>query len=192
MVIVFSAIVLFPVCTGLGREVQAGRRNTKILVVFHPFKTATLSAEVSGVVTKAHYEMGAQFKTGTPLIDLNPAIYLAEKQKMDALLSFTATALETNTNLFKQQSISEIEFAKAKADLEVAKANVALAQYKLEACTVRAPYPGRVVKLLVNENEWIEQGQPLIEIVDDRIMRARFYLPSRFYGRIKTGQILKV
>lgn len=192
MVMVLLAFAFFRVYSASSQEDQIDTMTRKILVILQPFKTATLSAEVSSVVTKIRHEMGRKFKKNVPLIDLDPELYFAEKKKADALLTFAATAYETNHKLYNQQSISEVEFAKVKANLEVAKSNVAIAKKKLTACSVRSPYPGRVVKLLVNEKEWVQQGQPLIEIVDDRIIRAKFLIPSGFYGHIQRGQLLDV
>ena len=44
----------------------------------------------------------------------------------------------------------------------------------------------------MKENEIVQQGQPLIEIVDDQIMRAKFHVPLGFNGHLDIGQILNV
>ena len=192
MVIILQGAALFHAYAASGAEDPTGPTARNILVMLHPLRSATLSAEVSSVVRKIHYEMGEKFKKDARLIDYNAALLLAEKKKADARLIFAVAAYETNHNLYSQNSVSEIELAKAKADLEIAKANVAIAKKKLAACSIRAPFSGRVVKLLVNESELVQEGQPLIEIVDDRIIRAKFLVPSLFYGRIRIGQRLDV
>jgi multidrug efflux pump subunit AcrA (membrane-fusion protein) len=42
----------------------------------------------------------------------------------------------------------------------------------------------------VNENEWVQQGQPLIEIVNDQVIRAKFLVPFEYHGKIRIGQIV--
>lgn len=166
--------------------------SQKVLVTLFAHKTNTLSAEVSGTIIKAPYEMGQRFKIDESLVELNPKLFSAEKRKASALLKYAIAAFETNYSLNVQKSIASIEFAKVMADLEVAKANLAMSDKKLDACSVRAPYDGRVAKLLVKENEWVEQGQPLIEIVDDQIIRAKFIVPFIFYDHIQIADSMVV
>ena len=192
VVIVLPVLILLHTYPAYGQEDLTDPINRKVFVMLHPLKSATLSAEVSSVVKRIHRKMGERFKKGASLIDLNAALYLAENEKADARRIFAVAAYETNGKLYHQKSVSEIEFAKAKADLEIAKANVAIANERLAACSIRAPFSGRVVKLLVNESELVQEAQPLIEIVDDRIIRAKFLAPSLFYGRIRIGQMMDV
>ena len=189
-IMVLPAAALFLVPSVQGEEDAAGAMNARILVIVHPSRVATLSAEVLSVVKNIHNEMGDKFRKGDVLIELDPALYLADKKKADALLTYSEAVYKTNLKLYKQKSVSEIEFSRAKADFKVAEGNVAIAQKKLSACLIRSPYTGRVVKQLINENELVQPGQPLIEIVDDRTMRAQFLVPSPFWSQIQPGQVL--
>ena len=195
MAIALSAAIGLFTCSAYGQDDPkdaADITSKKILAIFHPLKTATLSAEVLSVVKKVRHEMGEKFKKNDILIDLDATLYVAAKKKADATLVSADAANRTNRKLYAQKSVSEIEFSRAKADLEIAKASVAIAKRELAACSVRAPYCGRVVKLLVNENELVQPGQPLIEILDDGTMRAKFMAPSVFYNHIQMGQTLSV
>jgi membrane fusion protein, multidrug efflux system len=191
-VIILVSVILLNTYSAHAQEDMAKRLSKKILVVLHPLKSATLSAEVPSVVKKIHHEMGEKFREKEVLIDFDSNFYKADKKKANALLTYAYTVYKTNKKLYNQKSVSDVEFAKAKADLNVAKADLSIASKKLSACSIRAPYSGRVVKLLVKENEIVQQGQPLIEIVNDQIMRAKFHVPLGFNGHLDIGQILNV
>ncbi len=191
-VIILVSVILFHTYSAHAQEDMANKLSKKILVVLHPLKSATLSAEVPSVVKKIHHEMGEKFREKEVLIDFDSKFYLADKKKANALLAYANTVYKTNQKLYNQRSVSDVEFAKARADLDVAKADLSIASKKLSACSIRAPYHGRVVRLLVKENEIVQQGQPLIEIVDDQIMRAKFHVPLGFNGHLDIGQILNV
>jgi len=190
--IIFFCVIQYNNYSTYAQEDMANRMNNRILVVLHPLRSATLSAEVSSVVKKIYHEMGEKFSEKEVLIDFDSDFYLADEKKAKALLTYAYTVYNTQKRLYDQKSVSDVEFAKAKADLYVAKANLSMASKKLSSCSIRAPYPGRVVKLLVKENEIVQQGQPLIEIVDDQIMRAKFHVPFEFNGDLDIGQILDV
>ncbi len=82
------------------------------------------------------------------------------------------------------------ELSKAERDVAVAQARCDLAQGELRGCTLKAPYAGRVARVLINENELVERGTPAIEIVDDRVLRAKFLLPSTLFRGVRLGQEL--
>lgn len=121
--------------------------------------------------------------------------------------------LDVTQKLFDDGHASQIELvdaqrelAAAEADCEVVRATVIqeqsdatrnlatatarhdLAVRELDACHLTAPYAGRVARILVHEHELVDRGTPLIEIVDDRTLRARFLVPSRWFGEVRLGQ----
>ena len=153
IVLVLPVTALFHAPPAIGEEVPAGGMNARVLVIIHPSRVATLSAEVLTVVKRIHLEMGEEFKKGSVLIELDPALYLADKKKADALLIYAEAVYKANLNLYKQKSVSEIEFSRATADFQVAEGNVAIARKKLSACSIRSPYHGRVVKQLTGEQQ---------------------------------------
>lgn len=80
----------------------------------------------------------------------------------------------------------------ARKDEAVAQVNVDIAADDLAACSLLAPFPGRVSKVYVNEHELVDRGTRLLEIVNDRVLWAQFLLPSRVFGRVRTGQTVSI
>lgn len=166
--------------------------NQGYLAIFYPLKSATLSAEVGGTVTAINYDMGEAFKKNDALIVLDAEYLQAEKEKAEATRDYYASAYRSKRKLYQQKSVSSIEYAKSQADYHVSKADFAIAKKRVDACTIRAPFNGKVVKHLVQENEFVTEGQPLLEIIDDSIIRVKFHLPSAIYRQLAVGQIFKV
>lgn len=80
-----------------------------------------------------------------------------------------------------------MDLATAQRDAEQARVDLEAAERRLSACTVRAPCAGRVVRVAVHEYERTERGQPLLEIVSDDTLLARFLLPSRLFKTVVKG-----
>lgn len=99
-----------------------------------------------------------------------------------------ATVAETECELVAATTAREL--IKARRDLGVARGELDLAADELAACTMAAPYAGRVARVLVHEHEWVQRGTPLLEIVDDQVLRAKFLLPSRLFQAVALGQTL--
>ncbi len=96
------------------------------------------------------------------------------------------------TQLEQIHAAQQVKLAEAENELAQAQQNVTHAQKLFDACTIKAPYPGRVVDVFVHEHEMIERSKPVIEIVDDRILIARFLLPAEEIDSVSTGRQLYI
>ncbi|MEW6199887.1 MAG: HlyD family efflux transporter periplasmic adaptor subunit [Planctomycetota bacterium] len=84
------------------------------------------------------------------------------------------------------------ELNKAEREAALARARLELARHELAGCTVGAPYDGRVARVLVHEHERVERGAPLIEVVDDRVLLAKFLVPSALFRCVARGRELRL
>jgi multidrug efflux pump subunit AcrA (membrane-fusion protein) len=57
----------------------------------------------------------------------------------------------------------------------------------VNGCTVRAPFPGRVVKMIVNEHENVFPNDQLISLLDDSLLEIELILPSKSLAWLKVG-----
>jgi len=96
------------------------------------------------------------------------------------------------TQLEQIQASRQTQLADARRELAQAMRNVELARKNLDACTIKAPYPGRVVDVYVHEHEMIERTMPLVEIVNDHKLIAKFLLPSEMFQQIDVGRALTI
>ncbi len=191
--------LLLTVFTGVGRsdaenspKDPSADAEQGYISILYPIKSATLSSEVMGVIHKINFDMGAAFKKGAVLMLIDDGYFLSEKDKAEASKAFAAAAYQSKRELYNQKSISTHELAKAQSDYQIAMANFDIAQKRLAACTIRAPFDGKIAKRLTNENEFVAEGQPLLEIIDDRMIRAKFHLPASIYAQIEVGQCFDV
>ncbi len=139
------------------------------------------------------------------------------RRQAEAALNAAEANLTATQRLFKNRHASAIDLAAAQRDvtiartrmeaalsqaaadlaaarrqLAVAEAQLDLVQYELSSCRVEAPYAGRVARLLVQEHEWVERGRPLMEIVDDTVLRARFLIPADAIAHAAKGKRIAI
>ncbi len=163
-----------------------------VAVVLRARQEAVLSAEVDTLVLKIEKEMGRSFAAGEPLMRLDARKYEQSVAKTRAILAAAQAKLKTTEKLYRDGNAREQDYEAARRDVAIAEANLAVAEQELAACTVRAPYPGRVVKVHVDAYNYVEEGDKLLHILDDRVLRAVFLLPDRFYTRVRKGQTLTI
>ncbi|MGI9317543.1 MAG: efflux RND transporter periplasmic adaptor subunit, partial [bacterium] len=59
-------------------------------------------------------------------------------------------------------------------------------------CILRAPYSGKVVARLTNRYEYVNSGQPVMEIIDDSKLHMQLYVPSIWITKINKDTSFKV
>jgi multidrug efflux pump subunit AcrA (membrane-fusion protein) len=57
---------------------------------------------------------------------------------------------------------------------------------------VIAPFNGRVAEQRVREQQFVQAGQPLLDILDDSVLELEFLVPSVWLRWLKPGQAFNV
>lgn len=174
----------------LGQQAPGG--SPTLAVMFEPKRQATLSAEASGRAESVTREMGQAFAKGELLVRLDAQPYQQALKKARATLAASAAHMKTTARLHQDKAASETDLRYAERDLATAQANEVLAARDLAACTIEAPFAGRVRRTLVKEHEWVDRGKPVVEILDDSVLLAKILLPSWSIGRVPVGMVMQI
>lgn len=167
--------------------------------VLEPLSHTLLSTEINVRVTKIYKRMGDCFQKGEPLIQLDDINLRATYQRAIAILQKARCVMATKERLFKSGISSHMDLIDAKAQLGSAEAEATIALKNLTDATILAPYDGRVVLLNVEEDEyplqeWHIKNKPIMEVINDKILRAKVLIPSTVLRRVQIGDqlIIKV
>ncbi len=152
---------------------SANMPQETLKVVFYPHKEAVISSELQSTVKIIAKEFGQSFKKDDMLIHLSEDMFAWQRDKAEAIYNQELKTFNVISRLYREKSRSVIELEEARGKLNVAKANVNIANKEFDNCTIKAPYNGRVEKVFINEGEWVEPGAMLLKIVDDSILYAR-------------------
>lgn len=167
----------------LGGRGDAEERTTP--VILEPRAQTTKASEIASTVLRVHRELGQSFKKGDLLIELDRAIFEANLVRAEAGVSFAEAEYERKKRLLRGGTGAPHEVESARFAFEDAKAKLAVAKKQVESCSILAPYDGRVADTLINQYETVQAGAPLIRLVDDSVLRAKFLVPSRLINRVE-------
>ncbi|BEU23420.1 HlyD family efflux transporter periplasmic adaptor subunit [Paraburkholderia sp. 22B1P] len=78
------------------------------------------------------------------------------------------------------------------AQVEAAQAAVAQAQWKLDQKRVNAPARGRVYDTLYRVGEWVQAGNPVVQMLPPQNVKVRFFVPETVVGALAPGRALRV
>ena len=153
---------------------EAARTASAAAETLYKDKTVLKKAQAVLSAAKADYEAKEKLYSGhsTSLRELE-----ASRRELNVA--------EANREISQLTSLPEYE--EARKNLAQAQARFKIAETEMEGCQILAPYKGRVEKLLVNVNELVERGRPLIQVIDDEVLRAKFLAPSVAVQTVRPG-----
>jgi RND family efflux transporter MFP subunit len=158
-------------------------------------RIAELSTEVSGIVAEIAVELGDRVDAGQQILRLNSEL---EALTLEAARASTEQArheladarrrLAEARKLGEIQSISAAESIAAEVQIDVASLRRAQAEEKreiarLERHRLSAPFAGVISRKLVEQGEWIQPGQAVVELVALDDLRIDFQAPQSRLAR---------
>ena len=155
--------------------------------VLLPAKRVVLSARVDSIVKKHRFKEGEKFDKGDILVELDSDLYKQLLKRAEAEYAYYKKEAARNKGLLEDDAVGESDYAKSVLMRESSAANLAIAKMNFERCVIRAPFAGRVAKLITEAFEFVRTSQPLLEIIDDRTLLAVVHLPAELRGKVKIG-----
>ena len=153
---------------------------------------AVLASEIGAVVNKTPFRSGDNFTKGDTLIGFDCRLLKSQKDKVAAQTEASRAQLANARDLEKMRSIGALDVTLAKADYAKTRAELEIARLNVERCTVKAPFDGSVVQLLVNEYESIDLRRSLIEIVSSSALEVEVIAPANWLQKVTAGQTARM
>uniref|UniRef100_UPI004048EFE6 efflux RND transporter periplasmic adaptor subunit n=1 Tax=Fulvivirga sp. TaxID=1931237 RepID=UPI004048EFE6 len=155
-------------------------------------KNVVMSAEGMGKILSVNVTEGQNVSKGQLLVTLNGDVMLNSIEELKTQLTLATTVFERQSNLWKKNIGSELQYLEAKNRKESLERSLATMNSQLEQARVRAPFNGTIDEIVVNAGEMASPGMPLLRIVklDDMYIKAD--VSERFIGDFKSGDDVKV
>jgi len=151
-------------------------------------RQANISAAIAATITFIGPDNGGRFRKGDTLVKFDCDIYDAELNRANAVAEAASDSETVKRKLAQSGSISRLQAILAGAELKKARADVLVAKARAAHCLVPAPFSGRVVRRIANAYETVAPRDPLIEIVDDRDVEIRVFVPSNWLRWLRPGE----
>lgn len=152
-----------------------------------PRRYTTLAAEIGAKVNRLPIPEGGSFNAGQSLIQFDCTIQQAQLNKARAALAAADKMWAANKRLAELNSVGKVELETSEAEVLKAKAEVSSNAAFVSKCSVSAPFSGRVSEQKVREQQYVQPGQALLEIIDDSALELEFLVPSKWLAWVKVG-----
>lgn len=166
-----------------------------------PRQTASVQAQVTGVLTHVAFREGADVVSGQILFQIDGRPFEAALDQAQAILARDRAQAQNATldaqryeTLVKRDYVTKSDYEAKRAAAEALEAAVradsaavANAQLNLDWATVRAPISGRTGRLLVREGNLVRANaaDPLVVINQTRPILVRFAVPEQHLADIQ-------
>lgn len=150
-------------------------------------KSIVLQSDISGKVSDLHLAEGQSVQAGETIIKLEDSIYNAALKQAKAKHELSELKYERVKKLLQKGTGSSSEVEEALASLQFDEASVELATANVKKTHIVAPFAGVLGLKDVDIGDYINPGQPLVELVDISTILVDFYLPERYLLQLKEG-----
>lgn len=169
-------------------------------------RIAKLSTEVSGIVEAMAIEIGDQVMAGDDILRLNSeldglSLTAAEAATEQAVqeLADAKRRLADAKSLAERHTVSvnELESLAAEVRINNAKVERFRAEQQRQAARLRrhrlsAPFAGVVSRKLVEQGEWVQPGQTVVELIATTQLRVDFQVPQTVYAKLDQTESIRI
>ncbi len=174
--------------------IETGRVSAYISATANlvPENEVRVLAEWEGRVAKLRVEEGDRVAAGAVLVELDrqDGEILLNKAKVRATTE--TLAYERARKLRDQELLADDEFDKVALGNEIARQELAEAEWRLEKTLIRSPFAGRITERLVQPGQHVRRGDELFAVADFDPLIARIYLPEKDVLALDPGQEVKI
>ena len=166
---------------------RAAMERQDIRAQLMPRRYTTIAAEIGAKVSAIPVPEGGAFRAGQVLVSFDCSLQKAQLDKAQAELEGADQTLVANQRLEQLNSVGQLELDLSKSAVNKAKAEVGANRAVLAKCQVAAPFAGRVAEQKVREQQYVQPGQALLDILDDSVLELEFLVPSVWLRWLKVG-----
>ena len=152
-----------------------------------PVEQSKLSFEIPGKIKNIYADVGDNVKEGQVLAKLDDREAIARLNQVKASYDLSKQVFERFQDLRKQGHISIQELDKAISDLTIAKSEYEFYEVKLEQTSLISPYDGVIQNRFLDSGTVINQGIPILEVIDSNFVEAHISMPVQYLNDMRIG-----
>lgn len=172
--------------------VDVARGTESLRGIVKAVNEATISSDLGFRIVELPFREGQSFKKGDTLVAFDCEALKAELKSAEARKSAEQITLNNNNKLAKFNAVGRFEVNLAKAKVDQAAADADVIRVRLDQCTIKAPFDGRVATRTANLAELTDRSKPIMQIVSDQDLEIEMLLPADWLRWLKPGESFSI
>lgn len=157
---------------------ESFRPRVALLGELRAVESVVLKSEIAGVIEEIGFEEGEAVEEGTVLFRLRDDEQQARVHEAEAQRALAEDEFERTQRLARQNVAAEVQLARDRAELAVARAVAERYQAEFERTRIRAPFDGVVGTRLVSPGARVTPDDDLVRIDAVDPMELAFTIPE--------------
>lgn len=180
------------VTVAVARAIDHRQTTTSIGTVL-ALRSITLKNELAGTVREVHLTPGRIVEAGTLLVALDVSVEEADLQAQEAQVALAKTVLDRRQSLNQELATTQEEVDRARADLDVAQAQIVRTNALIAKKTIRAPFRVRIGIADVHPGQYLDEGTLLTTLqgVGDAV-HVDFSVAQQIAAGLHVGEVVEV
>ena len=169
------------------------RQTTTSIGTVLALRSVMLKNELAGTIREVRLTPGQIVEAGTLLVALDVSVEEADLKAQEAQAALTKTVLNRRQNLNQELATTQEEIDRARADLDIAQAQIARTKAIIAKKTLRAPFRARVGIADVHPGQYLDEGTLLTTLqgVSDAV-HVDFTVAQQVAAGLRDGEIVEV
>lgn len=156
-------------------------------------RSITLSNELAGTVREVRFKPGQIVEAGSVLVALDVSVEEADLKAQQAQSVLATKVLNRRRDLSHDLAATKEEVDRARADLDVAQAQIARTKAVIAKKTIRAPFRSRVGLADIHVGQYLNEGTELTTLQGiDEAVHVDFTVPQQIAAGLQKGNQVEV
>lgn len=180
------------VTIAVARAIDHRQTTTSIGTVL-ALRSITLKNELAGTVREVRLTPGQIVEAGALLVALDVSVEEAELRAQEAQAALTRTVLTRRQHLSQELATTQEEVDRARADLDVAQAQIVRTKAIIAKKTIRAPFRARVGIADVHPGQYLDEGTLLTTLQGvGEAVHVDFTVAQQVAAGLRVGEVVEV
>lgn len=155
-------------------------------------ESVQLRPEVDGRVDELRFDEGQDVRLGNVLVELDRSIERAQLAQAQAALRLAEANFQRARDLQRSNAGTQRALDEAEAGRLNARAELDLAEARLEKRVIRAPFDGRVGLRRISPGAFVTAGTVIVNLEQIDPLKVDFRIPEVFISVVRPGQTIAV
>ncbi len=151
-----------------------------------------VTTRIPGRITAIYVDEGDTVKEGEKVAQLDTREILANRSALMAKLRNVEVNRQRIENLYKAGAIAQQSLDEISTNEEMLKAQISAIDINVGDMTITSPLDGIVNVKVLEVNQMMPPGMPVVVVTDPQGTWARFNIPETFINRINLGDTLSL
>lgn len=148
----------------------------------------TVASEIAGTIVQLSAKEGEHVEAGHVVLRLDDKEARATVKVTDARLRNARDRLRRVEQLYENGVASQQQLDDARSNFDAAEGAHRAARTRLAKHVLRAPYAGTLGLRQVDFGDYVDSGDPIVEISDTADLELRFAMPQRYIADLARDQ----